>query len=218
MQKVKTKSALLKSLCAGILFSIVLGASELNAYAQQPFSVEQVISLLEKKVPEADIIKQIEQYKVSFELTNENVRALIRAGASDRLLKVAENNPYQELLITSPKNGEDAGSVLTVEGRSKKFPGKHLWAFAQKKGLSVWWPQGGEIEIGENGEWMQSVFIGEPHDVGFKFEVVAIWVSESINKDLIVYLQSGEKTGRYPGMRLPEGSPRAQVTVRKTTP
>jgi hypothetical protein len=217
MEKRRTRSALLNSLYLGILFSVVLSASQLNGFAQQPFSLEQLTTLLQKKVPEADIIKQIEQYKVTFELTSENTRALIRAGASDQLLKVVETNAYSELVITSPKNGEDAGSAIRVQGRSKKYPGKHLWLFCQRKGLSLWWPQGGAAQVGENGDWMQSIFIGQPQDVGFDFEIVAIWVSESINKDLIDYFVSAAKTDRYPGMRLPEGSPRAQVTVRKNS-
>ncbi|HEY7913123.1 MAG TPA: hypothetical protein VIG62_14520, partial [Blastocatellia bacterium] len=108
MEKRRTRSALLNSLYLGILFSVVLSASQLNGFAQQPFSLEQLTTLLQKKVPEADIIKQIEQYKVTFELTSENTRALIRAGASDQLLKVVETNAYSELVILSPKNGEDA--------------------------------------------------------------------------------------------------------------
>jgi hypothetical protein len=84
-----------------------------------------------------------------------------------------------------------------------------------KKGLSVWWPQGGEIEVDAGGEWMQSAFIGEPRDVGFKFEIVAMWVSDSTHQDLTDYLQSVEKTGQVPGIRLPEGFPVARVTVKK---
>lgn len=218
MLKVRNQYTPLKYFWIVAVFSLVLGVSERNAPAQQPFSVEQVANLLEKKVAESEIKKQIEQYKASFELTTENIRALIRAGASDQLLKVIENNIYRELIITSPKNEEEVSSVVKIQGKGKKLPGKHLWVFAQRKGLSVWWPQGGEAEIGENGEWVQSTFIGQPQDVGFKFEIVAIWVSDSIHKDLIDYLQTIEKTGRYPGIRLPEGSPVARVTVRKTTP
>ena len=218
MKQVKHQCPLLRYFWVASFLFFVLSVTARNSIAQQPFSVQQVTSLLEKKVAESEIQKQVEQYKVSFELTRENVSALTRAGASDQLLKVIEGNLYRDLVITSPKNDEEAGSVLKVYGKSKKVPNKHLWLFAQRKGLSVWWPQGGEIELDEKDEWLQSTFVGQPQDVGFKFEIVAMWVSDSVHKDLIDYLQTSEKTGRYPGIRLPEGSPVARVTVRKTTP
>ena len=218
MERFLKWSVQLRYITSAMILLLVLSTSQQRTAAQQSFSLEQVTSLLEKKVAETEIVKQIERYKVSFELTRENLRTLIRAGASDELLKVIEINLDRELIITSPKNEEDASSVLKVFGRSKKVPNKHLWLFAQRKGLSVWWPQGGEIAVDDHGEWMQSAFIGEPRDVGFKFEIVAMWVSDSTHQDLTNYLQSVEKTGQFPGIRLPEGSPVARVTVKKTTP
>src|SRR5438876_11313834 len=112
MQKVRHQCPLLRYFWVVSLFFFVLTVTARSSIAQQPFSVQQVTSLLEKKVPESEIQKQVEQYKVSFELTRENVSALTRAGASDQLLKVIEGNVYRDLVITSPKNDEEAGSVL----------------------------------------------------------------------------------------------------------
>jgi hypothetical protein len=218
MKRFLKQSVQLRYFTSAMLLLLVLSISQQHTVAQQSFSLDQVTSLLEKKVAESEIVKQVEQYKVNFELTRENLRTLIRAGASDELLKVIELNLDRDLVITAPKDKEDAGSVIKVYGRSKKVPNKHLWLFAHRQGLSVWWPQGGEIEPDDRGEWMQSAFIGESRDVGFKFEIVAMWVSDSIHKDLTNYLQSVEKTGEYPGIRLPEGSPIARITVNKTTP
>jgi hypothetical protein len=217
MENVKERHATIKYLWL-IVFFLVLSFPAHAQSPQQPFNLDQLIGLLKNKVAESEIKKQIEQYKVDFELTSENMRALIVAGASDQLLKVIEKNAYQELTITAPKNDEEVGSAIRVEGKSKKFSGKHLWVFAQRKGLSVWWPQGGEVKPEQNGEWMQGVFLGESQDVGFNFEIVAKWVSESIHKDMITYLQTGDTTGRYPGIRLPDGSPEARITVKKTSP
>jgi hypothetical protein len=200
------------------IVTVVLGVSASKSLAQQPFSLEQLKGLLEKKVAETELKTRIEQYKVNFELTRENITVLVRAGASDQLLRIIENNVYRDLIISSPKTDEEVGSVVKVYGKGKKIADKHLWLFAQRKGLSVWWPQGGEITIDEKDEWMQSSFTGQAQDVGFKFELVAIWVNEATHKDLIDYLQTSEKTGRYPGIRLPDGAPVARVTVRKTTP
>lgn len=200
-----------------ILLILGLGVLRHDVCAQQPFSLEQVTTLLKSGVGETEIKKQIEQYKVNFELTTETMRALIRAGASDQLLRIIETNPYKDLAITSPNSDEDVGGNLRVSGRSKTFPGKHLWLFVQRKGLSVWWPQGGEIEVEGNGEWDQGVLVGQPHDISFKFNIVAIWVDEVAHKDLTSYMQRGEKDGKFPGIRLPNGAPSIQVTVRKAS-
>lgn len=218
MRSSTTRNQVFRFLLITTIVSVVLGVSASEATAQQPFSLEQLKGLLEKKVPETELQARIEQYKVNFELTRENITVLVRAGASDQLLKIIENNIYRDLIITSPKTDDEVGSVVKVYGKGKKISDKHLWLFAQRKGLSVWWPQGGEITLDEKDEWMQSAFIGQAQDVGFKFELVTIWVNDAIHKDLIDYLQTSEKTGRYPGIRLPEGSPVARVTVRKTTP
>jgi hypothetical protein len=218
MRSCTKRNHIFRFLWIATIVSFMLGVSASKAMAQQPFSLDQLKGLLEKKVAETELQARIEQYKVNFELTRENITVLVRAGASDQLLKIIENNVYRDLIISSPKSDEEVGSVLKVYGKGKKIADRHLWLFAQRKGLSVWWPQGGEITLDEKDEWMQSAFIGQPQDVGFKFEIVAIWVSDAIHRDMIDYLQTAEKTGRYPGLRLPEGGPVARVTVRKTTP
>lgn len=218
METIKERHATTKYYALITLFFLALSFPAYAQSPQQPFNLDQLLSLLKNKVEEAEIKKQVEQYKVNFELTSENMRALIGAGASDQLLRVIEKNAYQELTITSPKNDEEVGPGIRVEGKSRKFPGKHLWVFAQRKGLSVWWPQGGEVKPGDNGDWTQGVSLGQAQDVGFNFEIVAKWVNASVHKDMIAYLQTGETTGRYPGIRLPDGSPETRVTVKKTSP
>jgi hypothetical protein len=133
MERFLKRSVQLRYITSAVILLLVLSTSQQHTAAQQSFSLEQVTSLLEKKVAEAEIVKQIERYKVGFELTTENLRTLIRAGASDELLKVIEINLDHDLIITSPKNDENAGSVLKVYGRSKRVPNKHLWLFAQRK-------------------------------------------------------------------------------------
>jgi len=199
-----------------MLLVLGLGALKTDALAQtEQINLEQVISLLEGDIPESEIIERIRQYQVDFLLTNENLRTLIRQGASDELLEAIEMYQYRELVITSLVDDDECGSQLRVEGRSDPFPDKHLWLFAHRRGLAVWWPQGGEVFIEENGEWMQSAFIGQPQHVGFKFEVKAMWVGEEVHTQLMEYLRSGELSGRFPGIQLPEGSPVVQVTCRR---
>ena len=207
----------LKTFSFTLLLIIIVGARGVVAFAQQPFSLEHVLQLIEAETPETDIINQVEEYKVDFALDTENMRALIRAGASDALLEALERNPYRDLTITFPANGAEVGATLTVEGRSRANPGKHLWLFAHRKGLAVWWPQIGEILLDADGSWIQSAFLGQARDVGFDFEIRAIWVDAGTHNQLTSYLAHGAQTGSYPGMALPAGSPSAQITVEKVS-
>lgn len=213
-QLARTKSATPRY---SILFAVlVLAILGVEVFAQEPFSLKQVISLLQENVEEPEIIEQVNKFKVNFALTRENTRDLIRAGASDDLLDIIEGNFLSDsLAITSPRDGDEAGSVLRIKGVSQKFPGKHLWLFAHRKGLAVWWPQSGEVFIEENGKWMQNVFLGQKQDVGFTFEILAIWVDGDVNGELKNYLIRGDASGSFPGIRLPDGGPKTQVAVKK---
>ncbi|RMH17290.1 MAG: hypothetical protein D6696_16105 [Acidobacteria bacterium] len=193
--------------------TLVAGA----AAAQEPFTLDQVLELLEAKADQEEIIEQIESHKADFELSRENLTALVRAGASDALLEAIEAHPYQPLVITSPAEGAEVGAYARVTGRSQPIPGKHLWLFAHRKDLAVWWPQSGEILLEEDGTWQQSAFLGQPQDVGFDFELVVRWVSDDVHRRMVDYLSRGEATGHFPGIRLPDGEPSATVTVRKTS-
>ena len=203
----------------GLCFFLLLGLNTLgrDALAQEPFTVEQVIDLLKDGVSESEIIKQIKQYKVDFELSRENMRMLIRTNAGDPLLNAIESNRLQDMVITFPDANAECGSVLTVQGRSVRVPGKHLWLFLHRRGLAVWWPQSGEILVEEDGGWMQNAFVGMPHDVGFKFELKVIWLDEDAHTRMEDYLLRGESTGSFPGIRLPDGSPMTQTTCTRVS-
>jgi len=183
--------------------------------SRRPVTFDQIIDLLKNKVKETEIKNQIEQFKVDFDLTPESTAKLVRAGASDELLKVIKTNRSGELVITYPRNGEECGATTRVEGRSMIIPDKFLWIFAHRKGLSVWWPQSGVVLVEKNGTWVQGVNLGEPRDIGFDFEIKAMWVDATVDRRMKDYLANGEKTGQYPGIPLLEGSPTAEVTVRK---
>jgi hypothetical protein len=198
------------------LFALILGTF-VSTTAQQPFRSEEIVTLLKKGVEQAEIKKQIEKYRVRFVLTPEKVRELIRAGATDELLDAIEKNQFEELAITSPSPDASVSAIATVYGKSQRFNGRSLWLFAQREGLTVWWPQGGEVQVDASGAFMQSVFLGQQQDVGFKFNIVAQWVDESVNRDLVNYMRRAEETGKYPGILLPPGSPVTQVKVRKST-
>ena len=182
--------------------------------ATEPFTLDQVVRLLESGVDETEIVEQIEHSKADIDM-NKAIRPLIRAGASDRLLDAIQKNLFSELVIESPSEGDEVGASVTVRGRSRTFEDKHLWLFVHRKGLAVWWPQLGEVAVEGDGSWKQSAFLGQPQDVGFDFEVLALWVDPQVHSEMESYLIQGERSGRYPGIRLPEGSPKAKVTVKK---
>ncbi len=190
-----------------------------RAEESKAFTLEQIIKLLnEGKITQSEMIQQIEKYKVDFKLeTNEAIK-LTRAGASDELLESIKKNyiTIEKIVITSPSNGEECGATIKVEGKSEKFPNKFLWVFSHRADLTdKWWPQTGVVKVNEDGRWLIGVTLGQPQDVGFNFEIKAIWVDKNIHNQMEEYLVSGEKTNSYPPIRLPEGEPSAQVTIKK---
>ena len=178
---------------------------------------DQILDLIEKGVSENDIIEQAKKIKVECKSMEKNMRPLIRAGAADPFLDALKEHCFYDLLITSPRDGDDCTGILKVEGKSVVVPDKHLWLFAHRRGLAVWWPQGGEVLVEDDGSWMQSAFMGNEADIGFKFEVKVMWVDEDVHSQMEEYLQRGEATQHFPGIRLPEGSPVAEVTCKKVS-
>jgi len=73
---------------------LLLMGPGLDAFAQSPLTLNQVVELLESSVEEAEIIKQIEDFKVDFGLTLQTLQALIRAGATEALLNAIEDNRF----------------------------------------------------------------------------------------------------------------------------
>ena len=80
-------------ICVVLLLGLM--APGLDAFARQtsPLTFDQVLGLI-KDVDETEIIEQIVLYKVDFDLTFENMQALIQAGASSTLLEAIENNSF----------------------------------------------------------------------------------------------------------------------------
>jgi hypothetical protein len=75
--------------------------------------------------------------------------------------------------------------------------GIHLWLFAQRKGLGLWWPQaGGEVRVGRDGTWKGFVTYGMDRDQGREFEVLAMVVDEPTRANLSKWIAQAEATGR----------------------
>ena len=186
----------------------------------KPFDLDQIIKLLMEKIDEAEIIKQVKKYKVNFEYTRDVERKLIRAGASDDLLDTIKmsyiGKKEDSLVITFPRNDEECGAVVRVEGISKKYPNRFLWVFAHRVDLTdQWWPQTSTVNVNDDGSWIIGANLGGPQDIGFPFEIVAMWVNESVHKKMKNYISTGASTNHYPPIQLPKGELTTKVKVRK---
>ncbi len=121
--------------------------------------------------------------------------------------------------ITKPVEGERIETEAEVQGTAKVPAGRYLWTFARRKGLAIWWPQGGgSASINRGGQWQVLVSLGSDRDERAVFEILALVVDERANDALNAWVRRAEDTGRYPGMRLPagvEGCNIAQVAVQR---
>ena len=208
---------------------LIVLASGHAVYGQQPcytpYTLEQVIAdlELEEEIIEVHVIIEfVRKYKVDFELTSNNHERLSEAGATPDLLAAIENNPYQELIITFPGDGDNVSREIYVYGCGRVFPNWHLWLFAHGEGLAVWWPQREEVRVEENGAWQHVVRVWRKRPCydrspasGSKFDIEARWVNEVVHQSLVDLFPCEDADGCCPGMLLPSGSASAQVTVRK---
>jgi hypothetical protein len=82
--------------------------------------------------------------------------------------------------------------------------GNALWAFAHRKGLAIWWPQGGgAAAIDQRGEYDVLVSLGGPQDVGAEFDIILQVVDGAESAKLDAWFKRSAETGNYPGMTLP---------------
>jgi hypothetical protein len=131
----------------------------------------------------------------------------------------ASSSPACTVTITSPKTGEKHGPDVLVKGAAAVPAGRHLWVFAHRKGVAIWWPQGGGAATVERGEYSVLASLGGPQDLGADFEILAQVLEGSDDATLNAWFKVAEQTGKYPGMRLPPaadgcGTP-PKVTVTK---
>jgi hypothetical protein len=120
--------------------------------------------------------------------------------------------------ITEPKTGESVGAEALVSGVARIPAGTYLWVFTHRKGLAIWWPQGGGAAAIENGKWSVLVTFGGPQDRGAPFEVAALVVDHATHAKLEAWFKQAEESKSYPGMRLPvfvEGCEPPKITVTK---
>lgn len=204
-----------------LLLALLATVAPGQAGAKKTVTQDEIVKLLESKVPEAEIIKLVNSQAVDFTLTPGVTATLVRKGASDNLLAAIDKGKVQgsDLEITSPFLDQEVSHSVPVRGRSKDFSpqGKSLWLFAHRDDLEdMWWPQQSAVKVNAvTGEWVRGVSFGSNDDIGFDFEVMAIWVEAEVDRKLKDYIKLGARTGDYPPMPLPNGFPTASVKVRR---
>ena len=117
--------------CASNLLVIILLKS--FTIAQVPLSYKDITDAFDKKLPEAELIQQIEEQKVDFYLKESDSADLLLNGASGQLLRTIETNrmidqlpvtfngwkPFGNLAIAPWENN----SIVLCRGSSNVYPG-----------------------------------------------------------------------------------------------
>ncbi|MCK4730968.1 MAG: hypothetical protein KAT65_00790 [Methanophagales archaeon] len=119
--------------------------------------------------------------------------------------------------ITSPKEGDEVPVSTPVSGTfSGELPeGLYMWVVINPHpSPGQWWPQGGRIDPWK-GQWNVLAGLGrEKEDIGKEFDIAVILVNEKDNQYYTNYLETGQRTGSYPGIPLPpSGKIMDRITV-----
>jgi hypothetical protein len=121
--------------------------------------------------------------------------------------------------IVTPADGGSVSETDDVKGAGTIPAGSYLWIFAHRKGLALWWPEGGGAATVTQGKWLVTATFGVERDNGRQFEIAAGVVDQSTNEKLMHWVSKTAETGQYPGISMPptvQGCRLEQVTVTKS--
>lgn len=118
---------------------------------------------------------------------------------------VAQDKPNScGVEFTTPQSGDRVAGEGNVSGSAKNLPpGAHVWVFAHRRGLGLWWPQGGGAAKVQEGKWLAFVTYGQSRDLGSDFELTTAVLGDTSDADMNNWIKRAEETGQYPGIRLP---------------
>lgn len=104
-----------------------------SSFAQTQLSYSDIADALDKRLPEADLIKQIKKQKVDFYLQSTDSVGLVFNGASDQILRAIETNRKIEKLLVTFNRWKPFGDIATApwnknaivycKGYSNAYPG-----------------------------------------------------------------------------------------------
>lgn len=134
------------------------------------------------------------------------------------ILFFASTSHANEVLITSPDDGERVGAKVIVKGKSTINDGSHIWVLTHPKSLpDQWWPQLRPV-VDENGTWQSLAYIGQSQDIGIEFEIAVASFDIKAESAILQYHEIGKKTGQWLPISFPKATSSIDlVTVRKTT-
>lgn len=117
--------------------------------------------------------------------------------------------------ILDPAPGSLVGQRAIVKGTATLPPGSHLWLFARREGLSVWWPQGGGPAEVNDREFSVLSYFGIEADKGPAFEVRAAIVDGRTSQAIAARLAdaTSDKSMVFPDTI--DGCPVAKLRVQK---
>ena len=122
----------------------------------------------------------------------------------------AQETQSCKIQILSPQKGDKVGAGGAIRGTASVPAGMYLWVFARKEGQRNWWPQGGGAAEVKTSSWVVDGVYGDENnpqkDAGASFEITGVVVDEEANAKLASYVETTNKTGRYPGTQLPPAS------------
>jgi len=120
--------------------------------------------------------------------------------------------------VISPQKGDKVGTAGAILGTASVPPGNYLWVFVRKEGQHNWWPQGGGAVEVKNGSWVADAVYGDENnpqkDAGADFEITGIVVDQTTSSKLDTYVETTNKTGRYPGTPLPPPAPNGGCSLK----
>ena len=105
----------------------------------------------------------------------------------------------------NPSEGEEVSGEIIADGTAKNLTtGQQIWMVLFFN--SRFYPQNAALVRG-NGTWSSAtLYVGVPGDSGRNFDILAVLANSSAEKWFEDYLDKGEKTGSFPGVRsLPNG-------------
>jgi hypothetical protein len=120
--------------------------------------------------------------------------------------------------IVAPSAEDKVAESDQVKGTGATPADTYLWVFVHRKGLALWWPQGGGPAIITKGAWEATATFGQERDNGRQFEIAVAVVDRSTNEKLLNWVKKAEETGQYPGINFPstvEGCQLQRLTVTK---
>lgn len=110
----------------------------------------------------------------------------------------------QVRLLEPDRDGFQVQQTYTVRGTAVLPPGAHLWVLSRREDFEgVWWPQGEGRPDATTGEWKVAVTFGQSVDVGWKFNISVLVVSEANHIILRDYRLKAMKTGDWRPIEAP---------------